>query len=47
MSDHSQLSDYNPTQWLVKNKAVNTPIKFEEIVTVMINSGILFLIGLL
>ena len=26
----SQLSDYNPTH--VKNKAVNTPIKFEEIV---------------
>ena len=41
MSDYSQLSDYNPTQWLMKNKAVNAPIKFEEIVTVMINSEIL------
>ena len=31
------LFDYNPTQWLVKNKEVNAPIKFEEIVMVMIN----------
>ena len=30
LSDCSQLSDYNPTQ--VKNKATNTPIKFDEIV---------------
>ena len=30
VSDYGQMSDYNPTQ--VKNKAVNTPIKFEEIV---------------
>ena len=32
------LSDYNPTQWLVimRNKAVNVPIKFKEIVIVMI-----------
>ena len=33
-----QMSDYIPTQWLVKNKAVNAPIKFEEIVMVMINA---------
>ena len=32
-----QLSDYSHRiQWLVKNKAVNAPIKFEEIVMVMI-----------
>ena len=30
VSDYGQMSDYNPTQ--VKNKVVNTPIKFEEIV---------------
>ena len=32
------LSDYSPTQWLVimRNKAVNAPIKFKEIVIVMI-----------
>ena len=30
------LSYYNPTQWLVKSKAANAPIKFEEIVMVMI-----------
>ena len=30
VSDYSQMCDYNPTQ--VKNKAVNTPTKFEEIV---------------
>ena len=29
--------DYNPTQWLVKNKKVNAPVKFDEIVMVMIN----------
>ena len=31
-----QVSYYNPTQWLLKNKDVNAPIKFEEIVMVMI-----------
>ena len=30
------LSDYNPTQSLVKDKAVNATIKFEEIVMGMI-----------
>ena len=25
--DYRQLPDYNPTQWLAKNKAVNAPIK--------------------
>ena len=40
--DYSQLSDYTvqlqpTTQWLIKYKAVNAPIKFEEIVKVMIN----------
>ena len=42
VSDYSQLSDYTvqlqpTTQWLMKNKAVNAPIKFEEIAKVMIN----------
>ena len=42
VSDYSQLSDYTvqlqpATQWLMKYKAVNAPIKFEEIVKVMIN----------
>ena len=36
VSDYSQLSDYNPTQYLKKNKAVNAQIKFEKIVMVMI-----------
>ena len=36
VSNYSQLSDFNPTQQLVKNKAVNAPIKFEKIVMVMI-----------
>ena len=31
------LSDYSSTEWLVKNKAANAPITFEEIVMVMIN----------
>ena len=31
MSDYSRLSDYNYTEWLVKNKAANAPITFEEI----------------
>ena len=49
--DYSQLSDYtvqiNPTQWLVKNKAVKyAPIKFVEIVMVMIKSEILILTGM-
>ena len=30
------LSDYSSTEWLVKNKAANVPIAFEEIVMVMI-----------
>ena len=30
------LSDYSSTEWLVKNKAANAPIAFEEIVMVMI-----------
>ena len=30
------LSDYNCTEWLVKNKAVSAPITFEEIVMVII-----------
>ena len=25
------LSDYSCTEWLVKNKAANAPIKFEEL----------------
>ena len=37
VSNYSQLSDFNPTQQLVKNKAVNAPIKFEKIVMVMIS----------
>ena len=36
--NYSQLSDYNHTQWLKKNRAINAPIKFEEIVMVMINN---------
>ena len=41
VSDYSQLLDFIvqfPTQELVKNKAVNAPIKFEKIVMVMIRS---------
>ena len=30
------LSNYNSTEWLVKNKAANAPITFEEILMVMI-----------
>ena len=33
------LSDYNYTEWLMKNKAANAPITFEEIVMVMINTN--------
>ena len=36
-SDYSQLSNYNFTEWLVKNKAGHPPIAFEEIVMVMID----------
>ena len=36
MSDYSQLFDYSSTEWLVKNKAANALIMFEEIVMVMI-----------
>ena len=32
VSDYSQLSDYSSTEWLAKNKAVNAPIIFEEII---------------
>lgn len=37
---YSQLSDYDYTEWQVKNKAANTPITFEEIAVVMIITGI-------
>ena len=40
VSDYSQLSNYNYTEWLMKNKAANAPITFEEIVMVMINTNI-------
>ena len=43
VSDYSQRSDYNCTEWLVKNKSANAPITFEEIVIVMINSVFAFL----
>ena len=33
------LSDYNPTQSLVKDRAVNATIKFEEIVMDMIKDS--------
>ena len=36
VSDYSQLSDYNSTKWLVKNKAATAPDTFEEIVLIMI-----------
>ena len=36
VSDYSQLSDFKTTQWWVKNKAVNAPIKFEKSVMVVI-----------
>ena len=35
VSNYSLLPDCNPTQWLVKEKAVNAPIKLEKIVIVM------------
>ena len=37
VSDYSQLSDYNCTEWLVKNEAADAPITFEEIVMVTID----------
>ena len=40
------LSDYShPIQWLVKNKVVNAPIKFEEIVMFMIMIIIVIVVG--
>ena len=33
------LSDYNCTEWLVENEAADVLIAFEEIVMVMINTG--------
>ena len=46
VSDYSQLSDYSWTEWLVKNKAANAPITFEENVMIMISivSSILLLV---
>ena len=44
MSDYSQLSDYSFTEWLVKNKAVNAPTTFEDIIMIMIKT-ILRLVG--
>ena len=37
VSDYSQLSDYNSTEWLVKNEAADAPITFEEIIMVTID----------
>ena len=37
VSDYSQLSDYNCTEWSVKNEAADAPITFEEIVMVTID----------
>ena len=34
VSDYSQLSDYSSTEWLMKNKAANAAITFEETVMV-------------
>ena len=39
VSDYSQLSDYNCTEWFVKNEAADAPITFEDIVIVMIYWG--------
>ena len=41
VSDYSQLSHYNCTEWLVKNKAAKAPIKYEEVAIVMINGFII------
>ena len=38
--DYSQLSDYSCTEWLVKYKAGDVPITFEEIVMVMITAAV-------
>ena len=35
--DYNQLSDYNCIEWLVKYKAADASLTFEEIVMVMIN----------
>ena len=40
VSNYSQLSDYDCTEWLVKYKAANAAITFEEIVMVMIKGKI-------
>ena len=37
VSDYSQLSDYNCTEWLVKSEAADAPITFEEIIMVTID----------
>ena len=37
VSDYSQLSDYNCTEWSVKNEAADAPITFEEIIIVTID----------
>ena len=37
VSDYSHLSDYNCTEWLVKNEAADAPIAFEEIIIVTID----------
>ena len=39
-SNYSQLSDYNFTEWLVRNKAANASITFEKIAMVMIYSNL-------
>ena len=36
VSDYSQLSIYSCTEWLVKNKAANASITFEEVLIVII-----------
>ena len=35
VSDYSKLSDYNWVEWLVKNKAANARLIFEEFVMIM------------
>ena len=40
VSDNSQLSDHNCTEWLVRYKAADAPITFEQIVMVMIKAEI-------
>ena len=41
------LSSYDFTEWLVKNKAANAPITFEEIVMVRIIVVFVFLIAII